>query len=151
MGDGDGDVGFVGHVVGGVKVVNGHLAHALILELFFDGLARSFLFRATGTDNGEQKGEEYKKAGGWFPGSVTVHRLNFYLSSGAFSSNGRLMNSRPSVRSVKVAIFIKQLLAGRDFGEADHYAAQMANFVYVIGSEDFLFLSLITFMILIVH
>ena len=50
-----------------------------------------------------------------------------------------------------MAIFIKQLLAGRDFGEADHYAAQMANFVYVIGSEDFLFLSLITFMILIVH
>lgn len=32
--------------------------------------------------------------------------------------------------------FIKQLLAGRDFGRADLNAAQMANFVYLIGDEQ---------------
>jgi hydroxyacylglutathione hydrolase len=32
--------------------------------------------------------------------------------------------------------FIKQLLAGRDFGRADQNAAQMANFVYLIGDEQ---------------
>jgi hydroxyacylglutathione hydrolase len=46
------------------------------------------------------------------------------------------MDSRSSARNVKVAIFIKQLLAGRDFAYADHFAAQMANFVYVIGDDD---------------
>src|SRR5437016_3556473 len=37
---------------------------------------------------------------------------------------------------VKMVIFIKQLLAGRDFARADEFAGQMANFVYVIGDEE---------------
>lgn len=35
-----------------------------------------------------------------------------------------------------MALFIKQLLAGRDFGKSDYFAAQMANFVYLIGDDD---------------
>lgn len=35
-----------------------------------------------------------------------------------------------------MGVFIKQLLAGRDFGRTDHNAAQMANFVYLIGDEQ---------------
>jgi hydroxyacylglutathione hydrolase len=35
-----------------------------------------------------------------------------------------------------MGIFIKQLLAGRDFGRADKIAGQMANFVYLIGDDQ---------------
>jgi hypothetical protein len=35
-----------------------------------------------------------------------------------------------------VGIFIKQLLAGRDFAHGDHFASQMANFVYLIGDDQ---------------
>ncbi|MEN3333692.1 MAG: hypothetical protein V7641_3057 [Blastocatellia bacterium] len=35
-----------------------------------------------------------------------------------------------------MGIFIKQLLAGRDFARADDFAGQMANFVYLIGDEE---------------
>jgi glyoxylase-like metal-dependent hydrolase (beta-lactamase superfamily II) len=35
-----------------------------------------------------------------------------------------------------MGIFIKQLLAGRDFARADQIAGQMANFVYVIGDDE---------------
>jgi len=35
-----------------------------------------------------------------------------------------------------MGVFIKQLLAGRDFGRADHIAGQMANFVYLVGDEQ---------------
>jgi glyoxylase-like metal-dependent hydrolase (beta-lactamase superfamily II) len=33
-------------------------------------------------------------------------------------------------------MFVKQLLAGRDFAEADGFAGQMANFVYLIGDDE---------------
>ena len=46
------------------------------------------------------------------------------------------MKSRFGGGGRKVAIFIRQLLAGRDFGLADRFAAQMANFVYVIGDDE---------------
>jgi len=35
-----------------------------------------------------------------------------------------------------MGLYVKQLLAGRDFGESDHVAAQMANFVYLIGDDE---------------
>jgi hydroxyacylglutathione hydrolase len=35
-----------------------------------------------------------------------------------------------------MGIYIKQLLAGRDFAQADVFAAQMANFIYLIGDSD---------------
>jgi hydroxyacylglutathione hydrolase len=35
-----------------------------------------------------------------------------------------------------VGIYIKQLLAGRDFATTDHFASQMANFVYLIGDDQ---------------
>ena len=35
-----------------------------------------------------------------------------------------------------MGVFIKQLLAGKDFAHADHFAGQMANFVYVIGDDE---------------
>jgi glyoxylase-like metal-dependent hydrolase (beta-lactamase superfamily II) len=35
-----------------------------------------------------------------------------------------------------MGIYIKQLLAGRDFGVTDGFAAQMANFVYLIGDDE---------------
>jgi len=35
-----------------------------------------------------------------------------------------------------MSLYIKQLLAGRDFGESDYFAAQMANFVYLIGDDE---------------
>jgi hydroxyacylglutathione hydrolase len=35
-----------------------------------------------------------------------------------------------------MGIFIKQLLAGRDFARADDLAGQMANFVYLIGDDE---------------
>lgn len=35
-----------------------------------------------------------------------------------------------------MALYIKQLLAGRDFGASDYFAAQMANFVYLIGDDE---------------
>lgn len=34
-----------------------------------------------------------------------------------------------------MGIFIRQLLAGRDFAKADQFARQMANFVYLIGDD----------------
>lgn len=34
-----------------------------------------------------------------------------------------------------MGLYIRQLLAGRDFGETDHFATQMANFVYLIGDD----------------
>jgi hydroxyacylglutathione hydrolase len=35
-----------------------------------------------------------------------------------------------------MGIFVHQLLAGRDFARSDHFAGQMANFVYLIGDEE---------------
>jgi hydroxyacylglutathione hydrolase len=35
-----------------------------------------------------------------------------------------------------MSLFVRQLLAGRDFGESDYFAAQMANFVYLIGDDE---------------
>lgn len=35
-----------------------------------------------------------------------------------------------------MGIFVKQLLAGRDFAQADRFAGQMANFVYLIGDDE---------------
>jgi hydroxyacylglutathione hydrolase len=35
-----------------------------------------------------------------------------------------------------MGLYVKQLLAGRDFGESDYFAAQMANFVYLIGDDE---------------
>jgi len=35
-----------------------------------------------------------------------------------------------------MGLFVRQLLAGRDFGESDYFAAQMANFVYLIGDDE---------------
>ena len=35
-----------------------------------------------------------------------------------------------------MGIYIKQLLAGRDFAQADAFAAQMANFIYLIGDSE---------------
>ena len=40
------------------------------------------------------------------------------------------------VCEVIMALYIRQLLAGRDFAKSDHFAAQMANFVYLIGDEE---------------
>ena len=35
-----------------------------------------------------------------------------------------------------MSLYIKQLLAGRDFAKADSFARQMANFVYLIGDTE---------------
>lgn len=35
-----------------------------------------------------------------------------------------------------MALYVKQLLAGRDFATTDVFASQMANFVYLIGDEE---------------
>ena len=35
-----------------------------------------------------------------------------------------------------MALYIKQLLAGRDFAKTDYVASQMANFVYLVGDAD---------------
>ncbi len=36
----------------------------------------------------------------------------------------------------KMGVFVKQLLAGRDFAQADPFAGQMANFVYLVGDDE---------------
>lgn len=35
-----------------------------------------------------------------------------------------------------MGLYIRQLLAGRDFAKADYFASQMANFVYLIGDAE---------------
>jgi hydroxyacylglutathione hydrolase len=35
-----------------------------------------------------------------------------------------------------MGVFIKQLLAGRDFAQSNRFATQMANYVYLIGDEE---------------
>ncbi|MFY9607147.1 MAG: MBL fold metallo-hydrolase [Blastocatellia bacterium] len=35
-----------------------------------------------------------------------------------------------------MALYVKQLLAGRDFAEFDAFASQMANFVYLVGDDE---------------
>src|SRR6266550_5753797 len=35
-----------------------------------------------------------------------------------------------------MGLYIRQLLAGRDFAKADSIASQMANFVYLVGDEE---------------
>ena len=35
-----------------------------------------------------------------------------------------------------MSLYIKQLLAGRDFAKADSFARQMANFVYLLGDTE---------------
>jgi hydroxyacylglutathione hydrolase len=35
-----------------------------------------------------------------------------------------------------MGLYIRQLLAGRDFASADYFASQMANFVYLVGDEE---------------
>ena len=35
-----------------------------------------------------------------------------------------------------MGIYVKQLLAGRDFATADSFATQMANFVYLVGDDE---------------
>jgi len=37
---------------------------------------------------------------------------------------------------VNVGLYIRQLLAGRDFAAGDYIAAQMANFVYLVGDDE---------------
>lgn len=37
---------------------------------------------------------------------------------------------------IVMGIYIRQLLAGRDFGLSDYFASQMANFVYLVGDDD---------------
>jgi hydroxyacylglutathione hydrolase len=37
---------------------------------------------------------------------------------------------------VNVGLYIRQLLAGRDFATADNFAIQMANFVYLVGDDE---------------
>jgi hydroxyacylglutathione hydrolase len=35
-----------------------------------------------------------------------------------------------------VGLYLRQLLAGRDFATADYFATQMANFVYLVGDDE---------------
>lgn len=35
-----------------------------------------------------------------------------------------------------MGLYIRQLLAGRDFATADYFASQMANFVYLVGDDE---------------
>lgn len=35
-----------------------------------------------------------------------------------------------------MGLFVRQLLAGRDFAVADYFASQMANFVYLVGDDE---------------
>lgn len=35
-----------------------------------------------------------------------------------------------------MGLYIRQLLAGRDFAKGDYFASQMANFVYLVGDEE---------------
>src|SRR6185295_2158692 len=35
-----------------------------------------------------------------------------------------------------MGLYIRQLLAGRDFAVGNHFASQMANFVYLVGDEE---------------
>ena len=35
-----------------------------------------------------------------------------------------------------MGLYIRQLLAGRDFAKADQFASQMANFVYLVGDDE---------------
>lgn len=35
-----------------------------------------------------------------------------------------------------MGLYIRQLLAGRDFARADYFASQMANFVYLVGDDE---------------
>jgi len=35
-----------------------------------------------------------------------------------------------------MSLYIKQLLAGRDFARANTFAVQMANFIYLIGDDE---------------
>ena len=35
-----------------------------------------------------------------------------------------------------MGLYLRQLLAGRDFAMNDHFASQMANFVYLIGDDQ---------------
>ncbi|PYT09983.1 MAG: MBL fold metallo-hydrolase [Acidobacteria bacterium] len=35
-----------------------------------------------------------------------------------------------------MGLYIRQLLAGRDFAKDDYFASQMANFVYLVGDEE---------------
>ena len=35
-----------------------------------------------------------------------------------------------------MGLYIRQLLAGRDFAAADYFASQMANFVYLVGDDE---------------
>lgn len=35
-----------------------------------------------------------------------------------------------------MGLYIRQLLAGRDFARSDYFASQMANFVYLVGDEE---------------
>ena len=35
-----------------------------------------------------------------------------------------------------MSLYLRQLLAGRDFARSDVFASQMANFVYLIGDEE---------------
>ena len=35
-----------------------------------------------------------------------------------------------------MGLYIRQLLAGRDFAMADYFASQMANFVYLVGDDE---------------
>ena len=91
VGDRDRHVSFVRYVVGRVKEIDGHFTNGHILEFFFYGLACLFLFGVASTDKGEQQSKKYQQTDGLCLGSVTVHRLDFYLSRGAFSSERELI------------------------------------------------------------
>jgi hypothetical protein len=91
VGDRDRDVSFIRHIVRRVEEIDGHFTNGHVLEFFFYGLARLFLFGTASADKGEQQSEKYQQTNGLCLGSVTVHRLDFYLSGGAFSSKWELI------------------------------------------------------------
>jgi glyoxylase-like metal-dependent hydrolase (beta-lactamase superfamily II) len=39
-------------------------------------------------------------------------------------------------RRYTLGLYLRQLLAGRDFAGSDHFAGQMANFVYLLGDDE---------------
>ncbi len=89
IGDGHGDVGFVGRALTGMEEVNSHVAggDALTLELIFDGLARLLLPGLAGCAKRQEQREYDEQDDCEAMASVAVHRLDFYPSLVAFTSD----------------------------------------------------------------
>lgn len=47
-----------------------------------------------------------------------------------------MTSRRAASRFAPVDLYFQQLLAGRDFGRANPFAGQMANFIYLVGDRD---------------